>query len=148
MTLVEMLIVLAIIGISAGAAVLSFGGTHKGDGQVEALRLMSRLQLASDETMASDQAWAVMLTPAGYAFVERFDAGQQWQPATPSQLRDAHVLPRGFTLSSTARTNPVPLDAEGAGKPFTVTLTKGDQRWIVAFDGIKARLSQTAGASE
>jgi len=144
MTLVEMLVVLAIIGVSAGAAMLSFGNTHRGDGQIEALRMMSRLQLAADESMASDQALALALSPTGYAVVERFDAGQKWQPATLGQLREAHALPNGMTLSSDVHTSPVPLDADGAGKPFSVTLTKGDQRWVVAFDGVKARLVQTA----
>ena len=148
MTLVEMLVVLAIIGISTGAAVLSFGVTHGGDGQVEALRLMSRLQLAADETMASDQALALMLSPTGYAVVERFDAGQKWQPAALAPLHDAHAVPPGMTLSSDVHISPVPLDADGAGKPFSVTLAKGDQRWIVAFDGVKARLVQTAAGSE
>ncbi|WP_420384140.1 prepilin-type N-terminal cleavage/methylation domain-containing protein [Novosphingobium sp.] len=146
MTLVEMLVVLAIIGISTGAAVLSFGVGHGGDGQAEALRLMSRLQLAADETMASDQALALALSPTGYGVVERFDAGQPWRPAALAQLHDVHTLPAGMALSSDVRMSPVPLDADGAGKPFSVTLTKGDQRWVVAFDGVKARLVQIAVA--
>ncbi len=148
MTLVEMLVVLAIIGISTGAAVLSFGVAHGGDGQVEALRLMSRLQLAADETMANDHALALSLSPTGYAVVERFDAAQAWQPAMLGPLHDAHALPPGFALSSDAHTSPVLLDADGAGKPFSVTLTKGDRRWVVAFDGVKARLVQNAAGPE
>ncbi len=135
MTLVEMLVVLAIIGVAAGAAMLSFGGTRGRDGQIEALRLVSRLQLAADDAMVGDRARALLLSPTGYGVVERADAGRAWQAET-----DAQPLPAGMTLSSDARDNPVPLDADGAGRPFSVTLAKGDRHWTVAFDGVKARL--------
>ena len=54
MTLVEMLVVLAVVGVSAGVVVLGLGSLRRGDGaQAEANRLADRLKLAADEVLVS-----------------------------------------------------------------------------------------------
>ncbi len=140
LTLVEMLVVLAIIGISTAAAVLAMSANHDGNGQAEAQRLLARVQLAADEAMISDRSLALAITPVSYAVMERSDAGLAWQPTTLGGLDDAHKLPSGFALSSTANGALLPLDTDGGGRPFAVTLERGTQHWTVSFDGIRARL--------
>ena len=56
LTLVEILVVLAIIGVMAGATVLAIGAGGGGvRTETEARRLASRLELAADETMVTDR---------------------------------------------------------------------------------------------
>jgi general secretion pathway protein H len=142
-TLVEMLVVLAIIGISTAVAVLAMGSGHDGSGQAEAQRLLARVQLAADEAMISDRALALAVTPTSYAVLERSDAGRAWQPTTLGGLDDVHKLPSGMQLAAPPDGALLPLDADAAGRPFAITLGRGTQHWTVRFDGLRARLLAT-----
>ena len=69
MTLVEMLVVLAVVGVSAGVVVLGLGSLRRGDGaQAEANRLADRLKLAADEVLVSGRPMAIAWTPGAYRF--------------------------------------------------------------------------------
>lgn len=140
LTLVEMLVVLAIIGISTAAAVLAMSGGRDGNGQAEAQRLLARVQLAADEAMIGDRSLALSVTPTSYAVMERNDAGLSWQPTTLGGLNDVHKLPAGMQLSAQPDAALLPLDADAAGRPFALTLGRGAQHWTVSFDGMRARL--------
>lgn len=144
LTLVEMLVVLAIIGISTATAVLAMSGGHDGNGQAEAQRLQARVQLAADEAMIGDRSLALAFTPTSYAVMERGDTGLSWQPTKLSGLDDVHKLPTGMQLSASTD-GPLPLDANAAGRPFALTLNRGTQRWTVSFDGMRARVTLGAG---
>jgi len=141
MTLIEMIVVLAIIGITASAAVLSLGTGQNGNDQAEARRLAARLQLASDTAMVSDRALAVSITPRSYAIVERDDGARNWQATTLAGLGETRTLPRGTTLSTDAGTTVLPLSADADGQGFSLTLTRGQSHWTVDFDGMNARLA-------
>lgn len=145
MTLVEMLVVLAIIGISTATAVLAMSGGHDGNGQAEAERLLARVQLAADEAMIGDRSLALAVTPTSYAVMERSDAGLSWQPTRLNGLDDEHKLPAGMQLSVPPDGTLLPLDADTSGRPFAVTLNRGTQHWTVAFDGMRARLVAGSG---
>jgi type II secretion system protein H len=145
LTLVEMLVVLAIIGISTGTAVLAMTANHDDGGKVEAQRLLTRVQLAADEAMISDRALALAVTPTSYAVLDRGDAGRSWQPTTLGGLDDVHELPRGMHLSTLNDRKLLPLDAD-AGRLFEITLDRGSQHWTVSFDGMRAHLA--AGGAE
>ncbi len=140
LTLVEMLVVLAIIGISTAAAVLAMSTGHDGNGQAEAQRLLARVQLAADEAMIGDHSLALSVTPTSYAVLERSEAGLAWQPTTLGGLDDVHKLPPGMRLSAPPDGLLLPLDANAAGQPFALTLDRDAQHWTVSFDGIRARL--------
>ena len=140
LTLVEMLVVLAIIGISTATAVLAMGSGRDGNGQAEAQRLLARVQLAADEAMISDRSLAIAVTPTSYAVLERTDAGRAWQPTTLGGLDDVHQLPAGMRLAAPPDGALQPLDADAAGRPFAITLGRGAQHWTISFDGMRARL--------
>lgn len=78
-TLVEMMVVVTIIGLVAGLAVLAVP-----DGRpsvsLEAERLGARLQRAREEAVLTNRAVEVAVTPAGYRFQARGEAG--WRPLT------------------------------------------------------------------
>lgn len=135
MTLIEMLIVLAIIGVAAGAVTLSIGtATRAPNVETEARRLASRLQAASDDAMLGDRITAFTVDNHGYGFA-RWNAGQ-WQPVTDKPMA-YHQLPSGMTVELTAKP-PVVLGADGSGQPLAATVEAGDQRWQVVYDGMTA----------
>lgn len=145
MTLVEMLIVLAIIGITAGASAIALGSGAGLDGKAEVRRLQTRLQLAIDEAMVRGTPLALSLGAREYRFLDWEVRTKTWRPSEITALRDIHRLPRGMSLSSSDGRRIVPLDADQTTDPVVIDLEAGGQRWAVAFDGLNARIQAPAG---
>ena len=127
LTLVEMLVVLAIIGIASGAVVLGLGVATRGANvAAEANRLASGLTLASDDVLVAEQPTAFRWTPGGYAFpgAARVDA------LAP------HTLPRGITLAMQPEAGSVPIDADAGA--IEAHLASGSEHWTVRYDGLTA----------
>lgn len=135
MTLIEMLIVLAIVGVAAGAVTLGIGAaTRAPNVETEARRLASRLQAASDDAMLGDRMTAFTVDEHGYGFATMTASG--WQPRTDGPMA-YHRLPGGMVVTLTANP-PVILGADGSGQPLAATVSAGDQRWQVVYDGMTA----------
>ncbi|NLS26683.1 hypothetical protein S2M10_16680 [Sphingomonas sp. S2M10] len=136
MTLIEMLIVLVIIGVAAGAVTLGIGAaTRKPSVESEARRLASRLQAAADDAMLGDRLVAFTAEPHGYGFAT-ISAGGGMAARTDGALAP-HTLPAGITLTLDSRP-PVVLGVDGSGRPMAATVDNGSQRWIVRYDGLTA----------
>lgn len=135
MTLIEMLIVLSIIAIAAGAVSLGIGAaTRAPSAEAEAHRLASRLQAAADDAMIGDRLVAFTVKQHGYGFAT-FQGG-----AWVAQDDDAfgfHRLPGGMVVELSVRP-PVILGVDGSGQPLTATISSGDQQWRVFYDGMTA----------
>lgn len=84
-TLVELMVVLAVMGLLAGVAVWRWPA---GDGQVraDAVALSSRIAAARDQAILSGRPLALELDSAGYRFVARGAEG--WQPVAEPALRE------------------------------------------------------------
>ena len=135
MTLIEMMIVLAIIGIAAGAATLGIGAaTRAPSAEAEAHRLATRLQAAADDAMLGDRLIAFTVKDNGYGFSTLSNGG--WTPRTDDALA-FHALPGGMVVKLSVRP-PVVLGVDGAGKPLSATITAGNEVWIVTYDGLTA----------
>jgi general secretion pathway protein H len=141
MTLVEMLVVLAIIAIIAGTVSLSLGSGRGLAGQAEARRLTASLQLAADQTMITDDAIALAVRHDGYTFVAWDRTRGKWMPETDPALGERHDLPAGLALRSDTSRNPLPLGAGASGEAFVLTLSGNDRAWDVEFDGMTAHLA-------
>lgn len=140
MTLVEMLVVLAIIAVTASIAVLAIGGGGSDRvGQAEAKRLEARLQLAADRTMLDGEAIAVMAQPDGYQFVQWDPDTSEWKNTSVDLLNEAHKLPQGMSLAAPGLNGPLQLGADSGGQPFALTIVAKERRWVVDFDGMTAR---------
>lgn len=135
MTLVEMLVVLAIIGVTAGAVSLGIGAATRAPSvESEARRFATRLQAAADDAMLGDRMVALTVGEHGYAFAKVASDGVI-PKGTPSF--DPHTLPGGITMTLSAKP-PFVLGLDGAAKPLTAVLESGDQRWVVRYDGLTA----------
>jgi general secretion pathway protein H len=129
MTLVEMLVVLAIVGISAGMVVLAVGGGRSdAAAQTEANRFADRLRLAADEALIAGRPVTLSMNPTGYAF----GAGG----APVGEWAERHDLPRGVRLSP--RQAELLIDPDGAAPPATMTVRDRERTWAVTFDGLNA----------
>lgn len=129
LTLIEMLVVLAIIGVASGATLLSLAPRRSIGVEVEARRLAATVQQAADATMASDGPTAIVVDAAGY----RLDG----IGAAPR-----HDLPAGIGLVG-APANPVAL-ALGNGAALDLTIARGSDAWTVSFDGLRAVATRAA----
>ncbi|WP_213982717.1 prepilin-type N-terminal cleavage/methylation domain-containing protein [Sphingomonas sp. dw_22] len=136
LTLIEMLIVLAIIGVAAGATTLGIGAVTRAPSvETEARRLATRLQAAADDAMLGDRTVAFTVEKHGYGFATIGADGK-----TVARTDDAfgfHRLPGGMTMTLHAQP-PVVLGVDGSGKPMSATIASGSQRWLVAYDGMTA----------
>lgn len=136
-TLIEMLVVLMIIGVAAGAVTLGIGSVTRGPSvETEARRLAARLQAASDDAMLGDRLIAFTAEKHGYGFAT-FAAGGALIPRTDDAL-GFHQLPSGIVVTLSVKP-PVVLGMDGAGRPMAATIESGAQRWVVTFDGLTAR---------
>ena len=126
-TLVEMLVVLAIIGIAAGATVLGLGFATRGASTAaEANRLASELRLASDDAMLGDRAMTFTWAGSHYSF-----AGG----AAGEESFASHALPRGIRLVMDRPSGSLPVGSDGAGMPIIARLESSADRWEVRYDG-------------
>ena len=136
-TLVETLVVLAIIAVMGGIAVLGLGGVDRGtSAKAEAQRLAASIQVAADEALITDRPAALVLAPDGYAFVAWDPASRTWKDHERPGLADRRDLADGIEVTSDMPANPLPLTG-GAGA-YRLTVTSRSERWTVLFDGLNA----------
>lgn len=135
MTLVEILVVLAIVGVMAGVVTLGVGAADRGMGvETEANRLADRLRLAADDVMVTRRPLSLAFDGEGYGFV-RSDAGAA---GVVDALAERHALPDGVRMVGLGVSSPVAIDPDGAQPVAAFGLAKGDRRWRVTFDGLNA----------
>ena len=136
-TLVEMLVVLAIIAVMAGAVSIGIGSVTRAPSvETEARRLATRLQAAADDAMLGDRMVAFTAEKHGYGFAT-FAADGKMVARTDEAL-GYHQLPGGIVMTLNVRP-PVVLGIDGSGKPMSAVVESGAQRWLVTFDGLTAR---------
>lgn len=136
MTLIEMLIVLAIIAVAAGAVTLGIGAASRTPNvETEARRLAGRIQAASDDAMLGDRIIALTIRDDGYAF-SMMEADGSWRERTDDALA-FHQVPGGMAIELDTAP-PIVLNGSGMGKPVTATVESGDQRWRIVYDGLIA----------
>nr|WP_326525694.1 prepilin-type N-terminal cleavage/methylation domain-containing protein [Sphingomonas sp.] len=141
MTLVEMLVVLAIIGIASGGVALAIGSATRAPSvESEARRFATRLEAAGDDAMLGDRMVALTVDASGYGFAKVSSDGLI--PKGAPRL-DWHTLPAGVEMTLD-QTPPFVLGMDGAAKPLVATLASGDQHWMVRYDGLSSVVVQDA----
>lgn len=139
LTLVEMLVVLAIIGIMSGITLFAIGRGDRGrSGTIEAGRLAQRLRLAADDVRVAERPLALAWDAHGYGFVARDAKSGRWRPDRVAQLGARRELPAGMTLAIADAPSPIPIAPDGAGPPIDAHLRTTTAGWTIAFDGLDA----------
>ena len=129
-TLVELMVVLAILALAATAVVLTIPGEER-TVRSEADRLAARLAAARDVAVIEGRSVAVHLAPSGYGFERRIEGA--WQPL-PGRAFAQRNWPQGVRFQSG--------DGQGAARvlfdrvgtsptPQTVMLSGGNAREVV-----------------
>jgi general secretion pathway protein H len=141
MTLVEALVVLAIVGITTGATVLGLGSLGRGArSETEAMRLADRLQLAADEAIATAAPLALVWSAGGYEFVAWDPIGGGWNPSRRRELGRRHDLPAALRLERPGARDkaPILIAPDLPQPPLELRITGGGTEWRVALDGIQS----------
>ena len=153
-SLLELLVVVAIIGLLAGAVTLSMS-TLGNDRQIseETVRLRGMLNLLHEEALMQSRDYGVMFTETGYRFYV-FDYQQlAWVEPQDDRLLEQHALRAQLTMALLLDGREVPLEdsfdtevienpephimllASGEVTPFTLEMSR---------DGIDGRFELTA----
>lgn len=145
MTLVEVLVTLAVVGVMSSVVVLGLGSADRGvTVETEANRLAERLRFAVDETLVTQRPLALAWDERGYGFVTQ-DAAGTWTPDAQPLLGPRHDLPRGLSLSSEGAAV-IPVAVDGAVNPADLRLTGPSSSWRILFDGLNVITASAEGA--
>jgi general secretion pathway protein H len=140
-TLVEIMVVMVIIGITLGMASLNAMPNPQQDLQKEAQRLTLLLQLARDEAIVRNRPVTFEATPERYHFLVRNET--RWDPITGDDLLREREFKNGpLTLlldpASAGTVNPlrITFGREPVDKPFVLVLATGGNRVAIRADGV------------
>jgi general secretion pathway protein H len=96
-TLIEILVTLVIMGLLAGLAALSVGGTAERAARDEADRLLQLLFYASDEATMQGEELGLLVEEESYRILRLDPETETWQAASEKPFGE-HTLPGGLTL--------------------------------------------------
>jgi len=140
-TLVELLVVMVIIGLTLGMATLNAIPSPRQDLDKEAQRLALLLQLARDEAIVRNRLVAFEANGDRYRFMVRGDAG--WEPVTRDDLlreREFKNSPLQLILEPAGTGNPdmlrITFGREPVERPFVLTMAKGANTVAIRADGV------------
>jgi len=130
-TLVELLMTVAIIGVAAGAVVLSMPDPRPSVGE-DAERFAARLTRAREEAILSNRTVAVEATAGGYAF-SVFE-GARWSPLREGPF-EAERWADGVSAAPVEPPLRLTFDPTGVAEPGRLALSRDGRSVTVAVDG-------------
>lgn len=151
-TLVEILVVVAIIAILAGVVVVNFvDSAGQRRVQAEAERLALAVELARGESVQRNEVWGLTVKDQEYGFVRQDATSRRWQAVEDAEfrLRDVQVILQVEGARARQPNSPqVAIYPNGETTPFTVLVSPDiaaqDIAWHVTTDGIARTLVQPA----
>jgi general secretion pathway protein H len=149
-TLVELLVVLVIVGLVAGAVTLAIGVDERRSTEREAKRLAGALEHAAAAAQWRSEVLGVSADGSGYRFWRR-DADNRWSALADDDVLAARRLPSGITVTPIAYAGaPVAPDAilpfrvSGRNEPFTLQIASPS--WSLQIDADPLNRVRLAGA--
>jgi len=138
-TLLELLVVLVIAGLTLGMVSFNAIPSERQVLQKESQRIAILLQMARDEAIVRNRPIAFEANEQGYQFLIRED--QVWQLLTQDDLLRARPFQRPpvAVSISPAQSQPVlrvVFGREPVDKPFLLTLASGESSATIRADGI------------
>jgi general secretion pathway protein H len=125
-TLLELLVVLAIIGMMSAAVVLAIPDP-RGSLTSEAERFAARAKAAQERAILDARPLAVRISGAGYSFDRREQGG--WQPLLGRPF-EQQGWTEGTSAAGPAR---IIFDSTGLSEPAALTLQRREERVTVEF---------------
>ena len=138
-TLLELLVVLVIAGLTLGMVSFNAMPSERQVLQKECRRIALLLQMARDEAIVRNRPIAFETDGQGYHFLVRED--NVWQPLTDDDVLRERQYPRASILVSIDPPLPgaalrLVFGREPVDKPFVMTLAAGDASVAIRADGI------------
>jgi general secretion pathway protein H len=119
-TLVELMVVLAILGLATAAVMLSLP-ERGGSLAAEAERFAARAKAARDDAILDARAATVALAPGGYEVTRRSEAAHyDWAPGTQAELSGG--VANRIRFSATGLADPAQLVLRRAGRVAAVEI--------------------------
>jgi general secretion pathway protein H len=139
-TLVEILVVLVVLAIAAGAAVVAYDGDERGLVTREARRFAGVLEHAAQSAQVRAETFGVSASGSGWRFWRRHPESGQWQPLEDDDVLAPHALPASMRVAAAAYGGQpidgnviVPLRPTGRNEPYTFGLHAGRlHAWLVS----------------
>lgn len=154
-TLLEMMVVLLVFGISLGIVTPHF---MKNDDEVlkeESLRLVALIEYAADSASSRGLWLAWSPTASGYRFLQRDENKNVWQPVTTDEVLRERQLPEGMRLGASSQQQVavppnalIALSPSGIHAPFQIELRIGKDKRIVRGNLIGQVEMLTPGVGE
>jgi general secretion pathway protein H len=136
-TLIELMIVLALIGLAASVVVLTMAPPG-GNARDDAIRLAARVAALRDRAIIEGRTHGLWVSPSGYGFERRIrtDEGPQWQPLTDGRLsRDDWREGTAASIGGAA-TGRVSFDRVGLpDRSATIIIARSGTEASVVIDG-------------
>jgi general secretion pathway protein H len=140
-TLLELLVVLVIVGLTLGFVSVNMAPSEQQALQNEAQRVALLMQLARDEAIVRNRPIAFEADSDRYRFLMRED--NTWKTLAQEELLREREFKRppvalSITPSVAAESNPLRIvfGREPVDKPFVLTLSAGDASVAIRADGI------------
>lgn len=147
-TLIEMLVVLVMISVLAGAAALTLVPKRSGQtSELVAIKLAADLRRAVGLALDHQQGFAVQAGSKGYSFSIVTEDG--WQPHPDAMLRGLKPFSDQLRISMQDHEDEVFAVSRYLvpknSTPWQVTLGQGASAYQVIFDGITVRTGPSGG---
>lgn len=140
-TLIEILVVVAILAIAASVAVLAYDGSDRDRATREARRFAGALEHAAARAQMRAETLGASADGGTWRFWRRDPDSGRWQPIGDDEVLAAHALPPPMTLAPTSYSGRpvdagviVPFRPTGRNEPFTFELAARDARLVLAGD--------------
>jgi len=130
-TLVELMMTMVILGLAAGAIILTMPDPRPPVG-AEAERFAARLVRAREESILSNRPVAVEAAASGYAFAA-FD-GVRWSPLVEGPF-GSESWQDGTTVTAAGMPMRVVFDPTGLADPARITLSREARAVVIVVDG-------------
>lgn len=132
-TLVELMVVVAIIGIATGAVVLAMPGSG-GNARAEAEAFAARAIAARDDAIVESRDMSIWVTAEGYGTSRRSHG--VWQPLSERPFQAKRWQAGTNVLVEPGVTKRAVFDTTGAAaSPVTFTIVRGARRATVSISG-------------
>ena len=140
-TLVEILVVIVILGITAGLALALVAPDERDVCAREARRFAGALEYAAQRAQWRDEMLGVSADRGVVRYWRRDVANARWLVVDDDDVLRAHALPEAidavaavYAGRAVASDTIVPLRASGRNEPFAFVFTTPDFRTVVAVD--------------